>query len=399
MTLTLLLDLDDTLLTNPFEIFQTAYLKALAKHLSSRFPPETLVKTLMWATGQMIQNNRPDRTLEETFDASFYPALGVTRTDLQLDIDRFYADIFPSLRPLTSPKPEAIRLVNAAFEKGYHVAVATNPLFPRTAILQRLEWAGLPAEKYPFEVISAYESFHFSKPNPAYFAEILGQMGWPNGNIVMVGNSPSDDIAPASSLGLSTYYLFEDTQLSPNGSSQSNGKGPLEQILSWLERFEQSSYPVNPATPAALVNILRATPAALSSMTSALTAEAWTQQPAPGEWSLSEVICHLRDVDREVDFPRLEKIIQEDNPFISGEITDTWAEERQYYLQDGPQALHDFVQARMLLIGLMENIDADAWRRPARHAIFGPSVFEEMVRFMVTHDRTHLGQCYQLLHG
>ena len=55
--------------------------------------------------------------------------------------------------------------------------VATNPIFPRKAILHRLSWAGLAPEQVPFALITDYERFHFAKPNPAFFAEILAQLG------------------------------------------------------------------------------------------------------------------------------------------------------------------------------------------------------------------------------
>ena len=76
--------------------------------------------------------------------------------------------------------------------------IATNPLFPRTAIYQRLEWAGLPPDKYPFSLIPSYETFHFAKPNPTYFAEFLTISGWPDGPMIMVGNDLEHDILGSS---------------------------------------------------------------------------------------------------------------------------------------------------------------------------------------------------------
>jgi len=37
--------------------------------------------------------------------------------------------------------PEARSVVQAVFDAGYDVVIATNPLFPDTAIRQRMEWA------------------------------------------------------------------------------------------------------------------------------------------------------------------------------------------------------------------------------------------------------------------
>ncbi|MFB2351719.1 HAD family hydrolase, partial [Priestia megaterium] len=72
------------------------------------------------------------------------------------------------MQSVTQVRPEAVDFVDWAFAQGYTIAIATNPLFPRTAIEQRLAWAKLPVDKYPFKIVSSYEGFHFAKPNPAF---------------------------------------------------------------------------------------------------------------------------------------------------------------------------------------------------------------------------------------
>ena len=45
----------------------------------------------------------------------------------------------------------------------------------------------------------------------------------------------------------------------------------------------------------------------------------------------------------------------------------------------------------------METVDllrglGDEWKRKARHAIFGPTDLQELVKFMVEHDKLHIRQ-------
>ncbi|HSO26589.1 MAG TPA: HAD family hydrolase, partial [Anaerolineales bacterium] len=194
MRLTLLLDLDDTLMTNNMRTFLPAYFESLSAVLLAYAQPQPLIQHLLAATDKMTANDQPNRTLKEAFDAAFYPALGKTADDLQPELERFYAEDFPKLERVIKRRPAAIALVQEAFRRGYRVAVTTNPLFPRPAILHRLAWAGLPADEYPFELITSYESFHFTKPRPAYFAEALGRLGWPEGPVVVVGDDLENDI-------------------------------------------------------------------------------------------------------------------------------------------------------------------------------------------------------------
>ena len=98
----------------------------------------------------MTSNADPSMTLEEAFDADFFPALGKTKAELSAPVADFYEHGFPVLRSLTSPREEAVGLVETLIARGHQVVVATNPLFPRRAITHRLEWAGLPVERVVF---------------------------------------------------------------------------------------------------------------------------------------------------------------------------------------------------------------------------------------------------------
>jgi hypothetical protein len=100
----------------------------------------------------------------------------------------------------------------------------------------------------------------------------------------------------------------------------------------------------------------------------------------------------LRDVDQEVNLARIRRVLQENDPFLSGKDTDPWADERMYFCQDGPQALHEFTTARMKLLDLLEAATPEDWERTARHAILGPTTLRELVRIVAEHDRLHVRQ-------
>jgi HAD superfamily hydrolase (TIGR01549 family) len=389
---TLLLDLDDTLLGNDIGEFLPVYLKALGKHLAIHASPERLVPILLSATQAMIQNNRPDITLKEVFEAAFFSALGVDREAMQADIDEFYASVFPTLRSLTQPRSEAVSLVEYALECGYQIVIATNPLFPRTAILQRLQWAQLSPEDYPFSLIASYETFHFAKPNPAFFAEILGRLGWPSGPVLMVGDSLENDIHASRNLGLAAYWISTDGVTPPRGEYAPTATGSTAEVVPWLDSVSAELLKPDYTSIPAMLTTLRATPAALDALLNELPASQYTQRPEAEEWSLTEILCHLRDVEEEVNWPRFNKVNQENDPFLPGMVTDPWAEERKYFCQDGSSALQSFTAARLKVLDLLEDLDEAGWTRSARHAIFGPTYLKELVGISASHDRLHLQQ-------
>jgi FMN phosphatase YigB (HAD superfamily) len=393
MTLTLLLDLDGTLLDNSMETFVPAYSQALSKHLAARAKPEAMLTALMAGTRQMMANLNPTRTLRETFAAEFYPALGLDPDELAPVLEQFYDEVFPALASKTAPCPAAVSFVEWAFAQGYRVAVATSPLFPRKAIEHRLRWAGLPPEKYPFALISSYETFHFAKPQPAYYAEFLARLGWPEGPVVMVGNDVEQDLIPAKQLGLGTYWVGETFTSDFNPT----GRGTLADLRPWLENTDLSVLEPVFASPAALPPLLLSTPAALRILLADFPRQAWTHRPAADAWCVTEILCHLRDSEREVDQPRYDLILREADPFIPGVNTDGWADERGYIQQDGEPALCEFTRARLETLETLNGLDSDQWSRKCRHAIFGPTSLLELVAFTAEHDRLHIRQLLEVM--
>lgn len=396
MSFTLLLDLDDTLLENPVSEFLSAYLSALSDHLSPFADPQRVISSLLMGTRQMIQNQRPDCTLKDAFDSVFYPSLGLVESDLNEVLNQFYKEIYPGLRKYTKSKPDAIHFVEEAINDGHRVAIAANPLFPHTAIVQRLEWAGLSPENYPFAIVPSYESLHFTKPNPAYLAEVLALLGWHEDPAIMVGDSLENDISCANSLGIASFWISDNENPITNDVSTQFESGSFNRLQDWLE-LDNRHFEPDFNKPSSLMAILRATPAALLTLCEKLSITTWVKRPQQEEWSATEILCHFRDVEIEVNLPRLNTLLQDSNPFIPGIDTDRWADEREYFNQDGPLALQKFVSSRIQTLDLLTNLSPEDWTRSARHTIFGPTSLNELVNIMAGHDQMHIRQLYQLI--
>ncbi len=399
MTLTLLLDLDDTLLDSNMNDFIPVYFHTLGKEMQDYIEPDKMLKYLMLGTGAMIANDSPRQTLEKRFSNEFYPKFDAGRDTLDPLIARFYEEVFPSLAYLTKARPEAVGFVEWAFSEGHRVAVSTNPLFPRAAIYHRLRWAGLAPDKYPFEVVSSFEHFHFSKPNPAYFGEVLGRMGWPEGPVLIVGDDPERDLRAAQELGVAAYWIADDDAILPEGVNPPLGRGKIGELQGWIESQDEKIFTPSYQAKTTIVATAKAIPAALKGLLSDLPASTWTESPHPEEWSIVEVVSHLRDVEREVNLPRIQTFLYEENPFITADDTDMWVSERGYAKENGEDALRGFVNARLETLEALKELSDEDWQRAGRHAIFGPVTLQEQLGFVVEHDRVHLRQIYKLLKG
>lgn len=122
----------------------------------------------------------------------------------------------------------------------------------------------------------------------------------------------------------------------------------------------------------------------------------WQKRPNSVEWSLTEVICHLRDVEIEVHQARFRALIAFDNAFLPGVTADEWVGPRQYQLQNGRSALDSFLAARQETIALLSQLDGSLWQRKGRHAFFGPTTMHELLNLVVKHDEAHLSQIMAL---
>lgn len=394
MIRTLLFDLDDTLLDNDMSTFVPAYLRLWSEHISPRVDGDHLVREMLAGTRAMVENTDPARTLRSVFASRFYPALGLRESELRDDVAVFYAERFPALRATVGRRASARAVIAWAFDAGFEVVIATNPLFPRVALEQRLQWAGVGVDEFPYALITTDERMHFAKSHPEYYAEILALVGRRPEEALMIGNEWANDILPASAVGIPVFWIASPADRPPRrGAVTLAGQGDLDDFIRWAR--DEDCLPqvaAAPQTTTALLARTRAVPAAVLDAVRCLSDQQWGVRPAEDEWSLVEIVCHLRDSELEVLLPRIERVLSEDEPFLSAVDADQWAEQRSYGLEHGPTALREYVRARMDNYGRLAALPETAWERRARHALLGPTDLAELVSIALEHDRLHLAQ-------
>ena len=379
----LLLDLDGTLLDNDIQAFLQVYLGRLGRAMAPWVAPDVLVPQLLRSTSVMLANRDPARTLQETFAGDFYPALGTTEEALVARFEDFYRDEFPKLQAQTARRPAAAMLVQAALASGLRLAVATNPLFPRIAIDQRLAWAGVPSDRVAYDVVTSYETFHSAKPQLAYYAEILGHLGVAPSRAAMVGDSPSDDLAPARALGMAVFHV------SPSPDPDYPG-GALDQVIGWLGTAEAQTNHDAEHAPAGVLARLHGQLGTLLTRFGTLSDEAWRSPLSVDHWTPAQMICHLRDLEAEAHLPRLQLMLQSEAAFLPAVDSDRWVDERDYAGQSGPEALRAFVELRKETLARLAVLSPQDWERRATHALLGPASLADVMSLAADHELVHL---------
>ena len=135
---------------------------------------------------------------------------------------------------------------------------------------------------------------------------------------------------------------------------------------------------------------------ALFGLVATIKPEQWRMRPDPQEWSPLELMCHLRDSERSIQRPRLQRIAHEADPFI-GQPPTPGPNERDLSGEDGYTALRQFWDERCITLEFIITLKADDWQRPARHSIFGPTTLLEMAHFTARHDQLHITQLAETL--
>jgi hypothetical protein len=139
------------------------------------------------------------------------------------------------------------------------------------------------------------------------------------------------------------------------------------------------------------------TPAVLQSLTRLLTVDQCRHTPRREDWALNEILCHLRDTEIEIHQLQLELMLEKADAFIPRPDTSVWASEREYLHEDGARALKEYAAARLANLDKIMALDDQILSRRARHAIFGPTNFLEVVSFMAGHDQMHVQQTWKAL--
>jgi FMN phosphatase YigB (HAD superfamily) len=227
-----LFDLDGTLLSNDMDVFLPHYFRLLTTRVAHLVPPDEFMAHLMQATRAMLANDG-HTTNEEVFAREFYPRVARSREELDPIFQDFYANDFPGLRQYTQPKPEAHQVVQQAFDLGYDVAIATNPLFPATAVEQRLEWAGVAG--FPYRLVTTYENSRATKPNLLYFEQILEILGHPAEAALVVGDEDMDMVA--AHLGCLTFLVPGPRTELAASTPRPTYQGALAKVVPLLERL------------------------------------------------------------------------------------------------------------------------------------------------------------------
>lgn len=233
-----LFDLDGTLLPMDQEAFTKYYFGLLAKKLAPHgYQPEQLVDCIWKGTAAMVKNTG-EKTNEAVFWDTFSALLG---DDVRKDepiFDDFYRTEFQGAKAACGFHPKAAEVVAHVRALGLRTALATNPIFPAIATEKRMEWAGL--NKADFDFYTTYENSCHSKPNPAYYQDILDKLNLRAEECLMVGNDVKEDMV-AKKLGMKVFLLTDCLINKDNADISVYPHGGFDELNAYIDSLVQEA--------------------------------------------------------------------------------------------------------------------------------------------------------------
>jgi FMN phosphatase YigB (HAD superfamily) len=230
---TILFDLDGTLLPMDTDSFMKIYFKEIKAYFNEFTDGEIFIQNLLSSTRAILDNtdNTENKTNKQIFMADFNTRISEDLKFYDEKFDSFYDSAFLKTKASISTNkliPESIAILK---QKGYTLAIATNPLFPLKAILHRINWANLNPDDFTY--ISSYEKNCFAKPSLNFYKEVLSDLHKTPSECLMVGNDVQEDLITGE-LGMKTFLIENHIINRNNTEFKFDYKGNYEDFYNFV---------------------------------------------------------------------------------------------------------------------------------------------------------------------
>jgi uncharacterized damage-inducible protein DinB len=144
------------------------------------------------------------------------------------------------------------------------------------------------------------------------------------------------------------------------------------------------------------LRIQQTTPKKLSTLIRKLNKKQLTKRPAPGKWSIAEILAHLADTELAVGW-RMRMILSQNGTPLQAFDQDAWANTFNYLRRDSKSSLETFRVLRENNLGLLKSVPKTLWENYGIHQERGKESIAHMVRMLAGHDLNHLRQIEKIV--
>ncbi len=146
------------------------------------------------------------------------------------------------------------------------------------------------------------------------------------------------------------------------------------------------------------MRLLAASPKEIAALVRRVPARRLSKRPAPGSWSITEILAHLADVEIVQSF-RIRMILGASGTPIQGFDQDVWAAYSNYASHDPGLSLRAYLVTRERTLQLLSGLTPEMWERYGMHSERGRETVRRVSEMMAGHDINHLRRIREILKG
>jgi len=144
------------------------------------------------------------------------------------------------------------------------------------------------------------------------------------------------------------------------------------------------------------LNIQAQTAKELERLIEGASASRLRKRPAPGKWSVAEILAHLADTEIVASW-RIRAILAAPGTPMQAFDQDAWVTAGHYDKRDPRKSVEVFRVLREMNVVLFKTLTPEQWKHHGIHAERGAETVEYIVRLYAGHDLNHTHQVEQIL--
>ncbi|NUN69652.1 MAG: DinB family protein [Bacteroidetes bacterium] len=146
------------------------------------------------------------------------------------------------------------------------------------------------------------------------------------------------------------------------------------------------------------MRVLKGMPRRIANAISGLSAARLRKRPAPGVWSIAEIVAHLAETEIVLAW-RYRSIVEKNGVPLQPFEQDLWAENSRYRQSDTKAMLELYRIVRAANIRFLSGLSAAQWKMFGLHQERGKETIAHIVRLEAGHDINHFKQIQRILRG
>jgi uncharacterized damage-inducible protein DinB len=140
------------------------------------------------------------------------------------------------------------------------------------------------------------------------------------------------------------------------------------------------------------LRLQQAAPRKFAALTKGLSKKQLSRRPAPGKWSIGEILAHMADAELVIGY-RVRLILASNGTAIQAFDQDAWAETFSYSRRDPKISLEAFRVLRENNLRLLSSVPRPSWKNYGEHQ----EPVDHIVKLIAGHDLNHLQQVEKIV--